>query len=39
LFTKDLPAQGSPRTLAYFVAVLVGLGFLMHIMPGYGLGR
>ena len=39
LFTKDLPAHGSSRTLAYFIAVLAGLGFLMHLMPGYGLGR
>lgn len=39
LFTKDLPAQPSPRTLIYFIAVLAALGFLMRLMPGQGFGR
>jgi Zn-dependent protease len=38
-FTKDLPAQSSPRTLAYFLAVLTCLGFVMRLMPGQGFGR
>lgn len=33
LFTKDLPAQPSPSTAAYFVAVLVSLGVLMWTLP------
>jgi Zn-dependent protease len=39
IFTKDLPAQSSPRTLAYFLAVLTCLGFVMRLMPGQGFGR
>ena len=39
LFTKDLPPQSSPRTLAYFVAVLAALGCIMRLMPGEGFGR
>jgi Zn-dependent protease len=39
LFTKDLPAQSSPRTLAYFVAVLAALGCVMRLVPGQGFGR
>ena len=37
LFTKDLPAQPSPAIAAYFVAVLVALAALLHMMPGSGL--
>jgi len=37
LFTKDLPAQPSPAIAAYFVAVLVALAALLHMMPGTGL--
>jgi Zn-dependent protease len=39
IFTKDLPAQSSPRTLAYFLAVLTCLGFVMRLMPGQGFGH
>jgi Zn-dependent protease len=38
-FTKDLPRQSSPRTLAYFVAVLTALGCIMRLIPGAGFGR
>jgi Zn-dependent protease len=38
LFTKDIPANGSQRTLIYFVTVMALLGFLMHLMPGQGFG-
>jgi Zn-dependent protease len=39
LFTKDLPAESSPRTLAYFVAVLAALACVMRLVPGEGFGR
>lgn len=39
LFTKDLPPQSSPRTLAYFVAVLTALACVMRLVPGDGFGR
>ena len=39
LFTKDLPAHSSARTLAYFVCILTALGFLMRFLPGEGFGR
>ena len=39
LFTKDQPAQGSRSLTAYFLAVLAGLTFVMHLMPAPGLGR
>jgi hypothetical protein len=38
LFTKDLPAQPSRATTAYFVGVLASLGFIMWLMPGQGFG-
>ncbi|HWC16276.1 MAG TPA: site-2 protease family protein [Terriglobales bacterium] len=39
MFTKDLPTHPSPRTSAYFIAVLTALGFVMRLMPGQGFGR
>jgi Zn-dependent protease len=37
LFTKDLPPQSSPQITGYFVALLVALGSVMHLIPGSGL--
>ena len=37
LFTKDTPAEPSPLTTAYFVAVLTCLGIVMWMMPGQGM--
>jgi len=37
LFTKDTPAEPSPLTTAYFVAVLTCLGMVMWMMPGQGM--
>jgi Zn-dependent protease len=39
LFTKDQPAHGSRSMTAYFLAVLAGLAFVMHLMPAPGVGR
>jgi hypothetical protein len=39
LFTKDMPANSSMRTLIYFICVLTALGFLMRLTPGQGFGR
>jgi Zn-dependent protease len=39
VFSKDLPAHPSPRTLTYFIAVLTALGAVMRVMPGQGFGR
>jgi Zn-dependent protease len=39
VFTKDLPSQSSPRTLAYFVAVLTALACVMRLVPGEGFGQ
>lgn len=38
LFTKDLPAEPSRSTLAYFMIVLTLLGVMPHLMPGKGFG-
>ena len=38
-FSKDLPEHSSPRTLTYFLVVIIGLGFVMRLMPGQGFGR
>ena len=38
LFTKDVPAQSSWPSLAYYVAVLACLGLILHIVPGHGFG-
>lgn len=39
LFTKDQPAEGSRTMTAYFLAVLAGLTFVMHLIPATGVGR
>ena len=39
IFTKDLPARSSPRTLTYFLVVMTALGLVMRFMPGRGFGR
>ncbi len=39
LFTKDLPAQPSRLTTAYFVGVLASLGLILKIVPGHGFGN
>jgi Zn-dependent protease len=36
LFTKDMPAQSSRASLAYYVSVLVFLGLLLRLIPGQG---
>jgi Zn-dependent protease len=36
LFTKDLPAMGNWRVLAYFIAVLGALAVVMYLIPGRG---
>ncbi len=38
LFTRDLPAHPSRATTIYFIAVLIGLGIVMWLMPGHGFG-
>ncbi|HYL94020.1 MAG TPA: site-2 protease family protein [Alphaproteobacteria bacterium] len=38
LFTKDLPAEPSRFTMAYFLLVLAGLGLVMWLVPGHGFG-
>jgi Zn-dependent protease len=37
LFTKDLPPMPSPGIAVYFVALLIGLGAIVYLMPGRGL--
>lgn len=39
LFTKDLPAVSSPRTVAYFAFVMVFLGVVLRAVPGHGFSR
>lgn len=39
LFTKDLPAVSSPRTVAYFACVLTFLGAVLRAVPGHGFTR
>ena len=39
LFTRDEPPQGSPRTTAYYAAVLAALAFVMRIMPNANFPR
>ena len=38
LFTRDMPAEGSRVTAAYFLGVLASLGLVMWITPGAGWG-
>lgn len=37
LFTKDMPAQSSKMSLAYYVTVLAFLGLVLHLIPGQGI--
>lgn len=37
LFTKDVPAQSSRVSLAYYVAVLGFLALILRIVPGHGI--
>jgi Zn-dependent protease len=37
IFTKDMPAQSSKLSLAYYVSVLVFLGLVLHLIPGQGI--
>lgn len=37
-FGRDLPARSSWATTIYYVAVLIGLGVIIQLMPGQGLG-
>lgn len=37
LFTKDMPAQSSKLSLAYYVTVLAFLGLVLHLIPGHGM--
>jgi len=39
LFTKDLPAVASPRTVAYFACVIAFLGIVLRFVPGHGFTR
>ena len=39
LFTRDEPPQGSPKTTAYYAAVLTALAFVMRIMPNANFPR
>jgi Zn-dependent protease len=39
LFTKDLPAVSSPRTVALFVSVMGLLGVVLRTVPGHGFSR
>jgi hypothetical protein len=34
MFTKDLPPKDDWGTWVYFAAVLAGLGYLLHVVPG-----
>ena len=38
LFTKDLPPQSSRATLAYFLAVMAGLGLVLYLLPAQVIG-
>jgi len=38
LFTKDLPPQASRATLAYFLAVMAGLGLVLYLLPAQAIG-
>ena len=38
VFTKDLPAESSRATTAYFISVLAALGLVMWLMPGQAFG-
>src|SRR5436190_622338 len=38
IFTKDIPAQPSRATSAYFAALLIALGIIMKLIPGSGFG-
>jgi Zn-dependent protease len=38
LFTKDLPKQPSRSTLAYFLAVMAGLGLVLYLLPAQSIG-
>ena len=38
IFTKDMPAQPSRATSAYFAALLIALGIIMKLVPGAGFG-
>jgi Zn-dependent protease len=38
LFTRDLPETPSRAIAAYFLAVMVLLGWLLHAVPGHGFG-
>ena len=38
LFTKDLPPQASRATLAYFLAVMAGLGLILYLLPAQAIG-
>jgi Zn-dependent protease len=38
LFTKDLPVQPSRSTLAYFLAVMAGLGLILYLLPAHAIG-
>lgn len=38
LFTKDMPAQPSPATSAYFIGVLASLGVVLRLLPPAGTG-
>ena len=37
-FAGDLPARPSRTAIAYFVAVLAGLGIIMRLVPTQGFG-
>jgi Zn-dependent protease len=39
LFTKDLPAISSPRTVVYLVSVMALLGGVLRLVPGHGFTR
>ena len=36
IFTKDMPAQSSKRSLAYYVCVLAFFGLVLRLLPGQG---
>jgi Zn-dependent protease len=39
LFTKDLPAIASPRTVGYYCCVMALLGAVLRFVPGHGFSR
>jgi Zn-dependent protease len=39
LFTRDLPAVPSSRTLTYFAGILIFLGLVLRSVPGHGFAR